>query len=684
MAKVGDFVRVIGENIEGVVYKTNSQYLVVQNFLGKQLNGQNGPDVKATIVQHSRVKSSDIKIIGMEDIHKAKYSPYFSMDQTWLKLKYEVPPKLVNSYTEVFWPKNEFQEPIRNENGITTINSKVSLEEMKKIYFDESNWSRAEDYDYLSQDVVYFEMADGDHEYFLCTDSWRIRSNFLEYILKATTTQKITNIETRFAKMRKSYNHKCSPECMTEIVRHQRANFSREFKDNMFFEIPFKYGFERSVETIETTEKKESFVVTYTAPCGKTVKNNRELEQYFIKVEMNPADLGYINFDFQNKKLLNKLTVCKEGEQIVYPDLSGGRENIKIPVVSSIKCRPPKILYPKTKNLPIPKYLDEDEYQKFMICCSCTDGCQPKTCECMQLTYEGFRSTSDFFQKGRGARSDLKNGLITQERYDEILSQMQTNCGYHDGIIQTNQQQQENKKGSRKNALTTSGVYECHSGCVCHNKWCNNRVVQNGMKIPLVIYRTPLSGWGIRTIVDLKAGYYLGDYFGEILFEMTCVPWDKAKFYESTTAAKLNFIENAEAEKHLADINRDADDGFGDETHERFSSTRIMLHESQGPVMPPAHSRYNKLNEASRRTLMPIIDASKTGNLGRFFNHSCSPNIGIQNVFTNHHDIRYPHTSFFTLRNIKAGEELCWHYGYVNTGTQECYCGTKACNGFFA
>lgn len=32
---------------------------------------------------------------------------------------------------------------------------------------------------------------------------------------------------------------------------------------------------------------------------------------------------------------------------------------------------------------------------------------------------------------------------------------------------------------------------------------------------------------------------------------MTCVPWDKAKFYESTTAAKLNFIENAEAEKYV-------------------------------------------------------------------------------------------------------------------------------------
>ena len=99
-----------------------------------------------------------------------------------------------------------------------------------------------------------------------------------------------------------------------------------------------------------------------------------------------------------------------------------------------------------------------------------------------------------------------------KEKYDEILGAMQTNCGYHDGIIQTNRQLEENKKG-RKNALTTSGVYECHSGCACHNKWCNNRVVQNGMNIPLVVYRTEKSGWGIRTIVDLKAGYYLGSGF---------------------------------------------------------------------------------------------------------------------------------------------------------------------------
>ena len=92
-----------------------------------------------------------------ESAHVIRWKHQFeNPNQTWLKLKPEFQPKLVNSYTEVFWPRNELQEPIRNENGMTesetlcdifsnlNINSTVSLDKMKKIFKDESNWSRAE------------------------------------------------------------------------------------------------------------------------------------------------------------------------------------------------------------------------------------------------------------------------------------------------------------------------------------------------------------------------------------------------------------------------------------------------------------------------------------------------------------------------------------------------------------
>ena len=34
------------------------------------------------------------------------------------------------------------------------------------------------------------------------------------------------------------------------------------------------------------------------------------------------------------------------------------------------------------------------------------------------------------------------------------------------------------------------------------------------------------------------------------------------------------------------------------------------------------------------------MDANSQGNIGRYFNHSCDPNIFVQNVFIDSHDLR--------------------------------------------
>ncbi len=60
-------------------------------------------------------------------------------------------------------------------------------------------------------------------------------------------------------------------------------------------------------------------------------------------------------------------------------------------------------------------------------------------------------------------------------------------------------------------------------------------------------------------------------------------------------------------------------------------------------------SRCNKKenNSILNRTLLPdydgvvyTLDAKLIGNIGRYFNHSCSPNIAVQNVFV---DVRLEH-----------------------------------------
>lgn len=52
------------------------------------------------------------------------------------------------------------------------------------------------------------------------------------------------------------------------------------------------------------------------------------------------------------------------------------------------------------------------------------------------------------------------------------------------------------------------------------------------------------------------------------------------------------------------------------------------------------------------------IDANYYGNVSRFFNHSCEPNIVPVRVFYHHQDYRFPKISFFTCRDIEVGEEI--------------------------
>ena len=54
------------------------------------------------------------------------------------------------------------------------------------------------------------------------------------------------------------------------------------------------------------------------------------------------------------------------------------------------------------------------------------------------------------------------------------------------------------------------------------------------------------------------------------------------------------------------------------------------------------------------------IDANNYGNVARFINHSCHPNLTPVKVFASHQDLRFPHIALFANRDIKKGEDLGW------------------------
>lgn len=99
-----------------------------------------------------------------------------------------------------------------------------------------------------------------------------------------------------------------------------------------------------------------------------------------------------------------------------------------------------------------------------------------------------------------------------------------------------------------------------------------------------------------------------------------------------------------------------------------------LCEESDGDGMLPKNA-----NEE----IIYVLDATKEGNVGRFLNHSCCPNLFAQSVFVETHNRSFPWVAFFTNRHVKAGTELTWDYGYEAGSMPEteisCHCGVQKC-----
>ena len=77
------------------------------------------------------------------------------------------------------------------------------------------------------------------------------------------------------------------------------------------------------------------------------------------------------------------------------------------------------------------------------------------------------------------------------------------------------------------------------------------------------------------------------------------------------------------------------------------SRARELLTKKPGKKPSKSTHAENEMNSTLNRTLLPdydgvvyTLDAKLIGNIGRYFNHSCSPNIAVQNVFVDVSDER--------------------------------------------
>ena len=104
-----------------------------------------------------------------------------------------------------------------------------------------------------------------------------------------------------------------------------------------------------------------------------------------------------------------------------------------------------------------------------------------------------------------------------------------------------------------------------------------------------------------------------------------------------------------------------------------------------GPQEPQAQRFTSARKLYGREEDVYIMDAKSIGNIGRYLNHSCNPNVFVQNVFVDTHDLRFPWISFFASAFIRAGQELSWDYNYevgsIPGKELYCSCGSEQCRG---
>nr|XP_035120526.1 histone-lysine N-methyltransferase EHMT1 isoform X3 [Callithrix jacchus] len=257
-------------------------------------------------------------------------------------------------------------------------------------------------------------------------------------------------------------------------------------------------------------------------------------------------------------------------ERTVSRDIARGYERIPIPCVNAVDGEPCPSNYKYVSQNCVTSPMNIDRNITHLQYCVCIDDCSSSNCMCGQLS---MRCWYD------------KDGRLLPEF----------------------------------NMAEPPLIFECNHACSCWRN-CRNRVVQNGLRARLQLYRTQDMGWGVRSLQDIPLGTFVCEYVGELI---------------SDSEADVR-----EEDSYLFDLD-------------------------------------NKDGEVY------CIDARFYGNVSRFINHHCEPNLVPVRVFMAHQDLRFPRIAFFSTRLIEAGEQLGFDYGErfwdIKGKLFSCRCGSPKC-----
>ncbi|SIO73304.1 Histone-lysine N-methyltransferase EHMT1 [Babesia microti strain RI] len=165
----------------------------------------------------------------------------------------------------------------------------------------------------------------------------------------------------------------------------------------------------------------------------------------------------------------------------------------------------------------------------------------------------------------------------------------------------------------------------CSDNCLCPSN-CTNRLPE-GIQVPVKLVKTALLDWELHTQIFIPKGTYIMQYVGEGISRSEMV----AREHKYDKMGLFNYcMEAVEMEKEVDDW------------------------------------------------LMPCIDSMFIGNIARFLNHSCEPNVQVVTVWRGED---FPCIGVYSLCDIAAGDALTYCYGSAYKSIP-CLCCSPQCKGY--
>ncbi|XP_040398341.1 histone-lysine N-methyltransferase SETDB2-like isoform X3 [Cygnus olor] len=521
-----------------------------------------------------------------------------------------------------------------------------------------------------------------------------------EKMEKLDSGSKEASSEIRCVPLSPQYqNHKCSSACLTN-----RAVSS--YKGENPLKIPILLHFERRHAKADCLSK--TLDVNYKAPCGRSLRSFQDVQNYLFETECNFLFIDHFSFNTSKCACL-QLTArgCHKVSLSPSTKTSHGYsyKRLEGPVPSgiyecSVSCRCDKMMCQnRVVQHGIQVRLQVFNTEKKGWGVRCLDDIDKGTFVC---TYSGRLMSRTEAQVLGGASQDKKEeSAVNDSRHGFFSKKRKLDSSCSDSEIELVQtvkdhvlEKQESLSQTVDNEDESSEVHPRNSSVAAVRRpgtrvaVVRNRQLQ--MEVDALVHSASSDeDNSSQPHQSSKTKLTSGTKKGK-----RSIQQQKEDHTTKTGQAEPADTDSAECKRKSVSLQ-----GVACGKSDVLSDTRVMRpsknvpqkanhkeencrQSKQGTFCKEADSDGSLLKNANEENIY-ILDATKEGNVGRFLNHSCCPNLFAQSVFVETHNRSFPWVAFFTNRHVKAGTELTWDYGYEAGSMPEmeisCQCGVQMC-----